>query len=148
MTGTQGHPWTRYLLSPHTRAPVEKVSGKDGPNPSLRPCQLRHWLNTLRDRNVTASVTTHGIQLAGPADDNDHNQAARHRHALHVAAAGTHPDWWNTVLGNTPAHPDLTIPPSATDPDSWACTTCGAPSPWLDADLLPWCDLHVQEDQL
>lgn len=109
---------------------------------------LPTWLNTLRQRGITITRQPWGITLHGPATDHDHQTAAQHAHALTIAAAGTHPDWWNTVLGRTPPRPDLQLP-TIEDPNdqldgtSWPCSTCGTPAEHLDPQLLGWCNRHA-----
>ena len=100
MTGTQGHTWTRNPESPHTRAPVERVSGRDVPTPSLRPCPLPDWLHNIRTRSVTINTTGGTPTLRGAAvTQHDLDMSAHYTHALHLAAQGTHPTWWTYASG-------------------------------------------------
>lgn len=109
------------------------------------PGHLRAWLEELKRRGVQITLSADGPQVAGPADDHDRAMADRYRHALTIAATGTHPAWWTHIL-----HPDQ--PVTATDlpttpdhtPDGLAfrCGTCGRPADTLDAELVGWCEVH------
>ena len=109
---------------------------------------LTNWLTDLRRHGAHLAIHPNGtVTIHGrPPERTDPKITQRHRHALTVAAAGTHPDWWNTVLGNQPAHPDLELP--ATDDGEFACACCAAPAAWLDPHLLGWCDQHVDLEAL
>lgn len=103
---------------------------------------LADWLNDVRRRGLTITVTDGVIHVRGrAANDLDHQQVKHHRHALTVAAAGTHPDWWSVATGKTDPHPDVDLPGTYHDP---ACATCGQPAPHLDHQLLAWCDQHAE----
>ena len=102
---------------------------------------LTNWINHLRQQGHQLVIHDGTIQLRGAAlQRTDQPVITRHRHALTVAAQGSHPDWWNTVLGNQPPHPDLDLP--------WTCATCGHPATHLDPTLLGWCDQHVNLEAL
>lgn len=110
---------------------------------------LAEWLGQLREFGARLVATGRVITVHGrPMTDTDRQVIARHRHALLVATAGTHPEWWAYVAGRTdhPPEPDE-IPVADDDPDAFACACCGAPAAHLDPELLPWCDDHHVEEQ-
>jgi hypothetical protein len=104
---------------------------------------LTDWVPTLRARGIRITIAhDNALTLVGPADRNDQLLVDRYRHALLVAAARTHPAWWDHVAGRStelPAHID-DIPANG---DAWACACCGAPARELGGDLLAWCEEHT-----
>ena len=102
------------------------------------------WIDNLKQRGCTINTDTRGIQIDGPTTPEDWTQLARHRHTLTIAAAGTHTEWWNHILGRPTRQLQLHDIPTATDdPDAFACSCCGQPAAHLDWQLLPWCDTHA-----
>jgi hypothetical protein len=108
---------------------------------------LHQWLDDLRHRNCRITIDRNVIIVHGPAaHDTDRHHIDRHRHALHIAATGTHPTWWDHISGRADTVPTDDQIPWADD--GYACATCGQPAPHLDPNLLPWCDTHHQDDEL
>ena len=105
---------------------------------------FQQWLDTLRQRRCTITLDNGTPHINGPTYPDDWPQTQRHRHALTVAAASTHPEWWNHILGRPTRTLQLDdIPTAAADPDTFACSCCGQPAAHLDWQLLPWCDTHA-----
>jgi hypothetical protein len=102
---------------------------------------LTDWITDLNRRHCTINIRDHVAHVEGPAANwNDHHQAGRYAHALQTAANGTHPEWWNHIIGRPTRQLHLNDIPTATnDPDAFACTRCGQPAPHLNHDLTPWC---------
>lgn len=101
---------------------------------------LRDWLDDIRQRGCTITVTDRVVQVRGvAATDTDRHQVNRHRHALELAAAGTHPTWWHHVLGRTDLLDLDGMPHSG---DGFACACCGNPADQVDPSGLPWCQDH------
>ena len=102
---------------------------------------LTHWITDLKQRGCTITTNNQVAHVVGRAATwNDHHQTGRHHHALLTAANGTHPEWWNHIIGNPTRPLNLDdIPTADNDPDAFACTHCGQPAAHLAPDLTPWC---------
>lgn len=110
---------------------------------------LAGWLADVANRSCTITVIDRVIQVRGiRATDLDRQHVNRHRHALETAAAGTHPTWWNHVLGRTD-HLSIDDMPTVPDPrdqldgHGWPCACCGHPADTVTPDGLPWCQEHA-----
>lgn len=93
------------------------------------------WLTTLRDRNITATVTDDTVHLHGPVTPLDPAWLDRHHDAfLH---ATTHPTWWTAVLTRTVDQLD------ADDaPDGCLARACPGELVHYTPDALPFCADH------
>jgi len=102
---------------------------------------LTHWITDLKQRGCTITTNNQVAHVVGRAATwNDHHQTGRYHHALLTAANGTHPEWWNHIIGNPTRPLNLDdIPTAHNDPDAFACTHCGQPAAHLAPDLTPWC---------
>jgi hypothetical protein len=97
---------------------------------------------TLKTRGIRATGAMGQIVLRGPTIPADHRLADRYRHALTVAAARTHPAWWDHVADRSTELP-AGIDDIPNNGDAWACACCGAPARELGGDLLAWCEEHT-----
>lgn len=124
-------------LSPPPRNPRGLRAGTGSPDPA-RDTPLRAWLNDLAHRRCTITVENHVIHIHGArAADTDRHHVNRNRHALELAANGTHPAWWRWVTGHHDTVPDW-------DDIPWTCASCGTDDiDVLDPDLLAWCEVHA-----
>lgn len=110
---------------------------------------LADWFNDVRNRGCTITVIDRVIQVRGiRATDLDRHHVNRHRHALELAAAGTHPTWWNHVLGRTHRlsaddMPVVNDPRDQLTGTGWPCACCGQPADTVSPDALPWCQEHA-----
>lgn len=113
---------------------------------------LRAWLDDLRDRGTAITIHAGTLTLTGPIHPHDAHQLNRHTHALLLAAADTHTDWWHYAIGrtHTPPAPDQ-IPtvadPTTADGVAYACACCGQPADHLTPELLPFCDDHNETNK-
>lgn len=131
----------------HTAAPSPPIRGEGRVREAPT---LRKWLDVIRAEGWRIRLVNGELQLvtAGGATAFgwEHQQVlARHRHALQVAAAGTHPRWWDHVSGREPAQLTVDDLPTAGDPTNpaFACTACGAPATTVTGEPLAWCPEHA-----
>jgi hypothetical protein len=121
-----------------------------GGGPAGRDPHLRDWLGSCRERGVGLGVSDGDrVVPTGPATEHDEAMAHRHAHALAVAAAGSHPAWWNRVLGRgtcSAADLPVVVDPTTVDGLAFRCATCGHPADELDPDLLGWCGEHLERE--
>lgn len=103
---------------------------------------LTDWIADINRRGCTITITNRVAHVIGRAATwHDHKQVDRWRHALHIAADGTHPEWWNHIVGRPTRTLNLDDIPAATDdPDAFACSSCARPAAHLAADLTAQCD--------
>lgn len=131
--------------SPKVRSDPPPVGRGQTPGSDL--LTLPDWLTDLRRRGAQITLTDGNPTVAQPTPG-DTAQLARYRHALQVAAAGTHPRWWAWVSGRGEVAPTLDELPLVTPLDGsldvpHACATCGGPCLTVDARALAWCHEHA-----
>ena len=143
-------PMTSSTSSPHIHMREEGRGSKV--DSTTR--HLANWLNDLKARQLTIRIDDGKPIIDGPLNrtrPDDRRTAARHQHALAIAANGTHPDWWRHTAGLTDTPPHRDDIPTVADPDSgdWtahACACCGQPATIIDQQLLPWCPPHTPHE--
>lgn len=113
----------------------------------LMQIPLETWLRNLRARHATITIRPDGTPTTRPFAPTDRDHLTRYRHALRVAANGTHTAWWDHITGRAPMPTGIdSIPsvhhPTSTDGLAFACATCGQPADTLDRNLLAWCHDH------
>jgi hypothetical protein len=156
--GQSGVRQVRESVKPQVTGSESRSERSDAPKTSLttppvgggQTCglTLRALLEQLKRAGSTLTLQSGGRWHL----DREHPHASatvtRHRHALSVAAARTHPAWWGHVTGRAPlSRLDLDTVPTVDCPDTadglaYACACCGRPGDHLDDHLLAWCRLH------
>ena len=133
------------VTSPRVSRPPLRSRAGDGSVTPPKTHQLADWLTDLRTRGATITINPRGNPRVTGGTPLDQMLATHYTHALTIAAAGTHPHWWDYLLGRTATPPDLDdIPTAPTDPDAFACICCGAPADRIDQYAAATCTEHTR----
>lgn len=118
---------------------------------------LTAWLHGVKARGYTIRFDAglpHLAPLNGQTKSHpvirDYHFLRRHKHALAVAAALTHPKWWAFASGQSSVPPAINDIPTVADPTSvdglaFACACCGEAALTISDRAMPWCPEHDPE---
>lgn len=95
---------------------------------------LADWLDTLRARGITITVSPDGVRLDGPTVELDFHWLGRFHGAL--MAARDHPVWWQALV----MREDGVDAEDA--PDGCALFGCDGELAFYSPEAVPYCALH------